>query len=146
VVQGPTACSSHGSRAWPSANRASQIAAAVPPDVFRRCLEQVAADDAVDAILVLTVPTAIADLASVACSAEVAKPLVLSVPEQAETIRLLPGPPAGPGPVPACAYPASAARALAHACRYDAWRARKPGRVPEFGDLRGADPYLRRLN
>jgi acyl-CoA synthetase (NDP forming)/L-amino acid N-acyltransferase YncA len=113
--------------------------AAVPPDGFRRCLEQVAADDAVDAILVLTVPTAIADLASVACSVEVAKPLVLAVPSQAETVRLLPGPPAGPGPVPAYAYPASAARALAHACRYGAWRARKPGRVPEFGDLRGAD-------
>ena len=113
--------------------------AAVPPDVFRRCLEQVAADDAVDAILVLTVPTAIADLASVACSAEVTKPLVLSVPDQAETVRLLPGPPAGPGPVPAYAYPASAARALAHACRYGAWRARRPGRVPEFGDLRDDD-------
>jgi acyl-CoA synthetase (NDP forming)/L-amino acid N-acyltransferase YncA len=113
--------------------------AAVAPDVFRRCLEQVAADDAVDAILVLTVPTAIADLASVACSAGVAKPLVLSVPDQAETVRLLPGPPAGPGPVPAYAYPASAARALAHACRHGAWRARKPGRVPEFGDLRDDD-------
>jgi acyl-CoA synthetase (NDP forming) len=113
--------------------------AAVPPDVFGRCLEQVAADDAVDAILVLTVPTAIADLASVACSADVTKPLVLSVPGQAETVRLLPGPPAGPGPVPAYAYPASAARALAHACRYGAWRARKPGRIPEFGDLRADD-------
>ena len=111
--------------------------AAVAPDVFRRCLEQVAADDAVDAILVLTVPTAIADLASVACSAKVAKPLVLSVPDQAETVKLLPGPPAGP--VPAYAYPASAARALAHACRYGAWRARRPGRVPAFGDLRGVD-------
>jgi acyl-CoA synthetase (NDP forming)/GNAT superfamily N-acetyltransferase len=113
--------------------------AAVPPDIFRRCLEQVAADDGVDAILVLTVPTAIADLASVACSADVAKPLVLSVPDQAETVRLLPGLPAGPGPVPAYAHPASAARALAHAGRYGAWRARRPGRVPEFGDLRGDD-------
>jgi acyl-CoA synthetase (NDP forming) len=75
----------------------------------------------------------------VACSAEVTKPLVLSVPDQAETVRLLPGPPAGRGPVPAYAYPASAARALAHACRYGAWRARQPGRVPEFGDLRGVD-------
>jgi acyl-CoA synthetase (NDP forming) len=93
----------------------------------------------VDAILVLTVPTAIANLASVACSAEVAKPLVLAVPDQAETVRLLPAPPAGPGTVPAYAYPASAARALAHACRYGAWRARKPGRVPEFADLRDAD-------
>jgi acyl-CoA synthetase (NDP forming)/GNAT superfamily N-acetyltransferase len=113
--------------------------AAVPPDVFRRCLEQVAAGDGVDAIMVLTVPTAIADLARVASSADVATPLVLSVPGQAETVRLLPGPAAGPGPVPAYAYPTSAARALAHACRYGAWRARDPGRVPELGDLRPDD-------
>jgi acyl-CoA synthetase (NDP forming)/GNAT superfamily N-acetyltransferase len=113
--------------------------AAVPPDVFGRCLEQVAAGDGVDAIMALTVPTAIADLASMASFADVATPLVLSVPGQAETVRLLPGPAAGPGPVPAYAYPTSAARALAHACQYGAWRARDPGRVPEFGDLRPDD-------
>jgi acyl-CoA synthetase (NDP forming)/RimJ/RimL family protein N-acetyltransferase len=113
--------------------------AAVPPDIFRRCLEQVVADDGVDAILALSVPTAIADLASVASSAGVSKPLVLCVPGQAETVRLLPGPQAVPSRVPAYAYPASAARALAYACRYGAWRARKPGRVPEFGDLRDDD-------
>ena len=113
--------------------------AAVPPDIFRRCLEQVAVDDGVDAILALTVPTAIADLASVTSSAGVSKPLVLCAPGQAETVRLLPGPQAVPSRVPAYAYPASAARALAYACRYGAWRARKPGRVPEFGDLRDDD-------
>ena len=36
--------------------------AAVSPEAFRRCLEAVAADDAVDAVLALTVPTAVADL------------------------------------------------------------------------------------
>ncbi len=110
--------------------------AAVPPDVFRRCLEQVAADKGVDAILALTVPTAVADPAAAACSAAISKPLVLSVLDQAEAVRLLPGGPEGPGPVPAYAYPGSAARALAHAARYGAWRARVPGQVPEFGDLR----------
>jgi acyl-CoA synthetase (NDP forming) len=110
--------------------------AAVPPDVFRRCLEQVAADEGVDAILALTVPTAVADPASAACCAGVSKPLVLSVLDQAEAVRLRPGSPGGPGPVPAYAYPGSAARALAHAARYGAWRARVPGQVPEFGDLR----------
>jgi len=112
---------------------------AAPPDTFRRCLEQAAAGDGVDAVLALIVPTAIADLIPVACSAELAKPLVLSVPGQAETVRLLPGRPSGPGPVPAYAYPASAARALAHAARYGAWRARDHGRIPEFGDLRADD-------
>jgi hypothetical protein len=33
----------------------------------------------------------------VACAAEIAKPLVLSVPDQAETVRLLRGQPAGSG-------------------------------------------------
>ena len=113
--------------------------AAVPPVAFRRSLEQVAADDGVDAILALTVPTAIADLASVASSANISKPIALSVPGQAETVRLLPGPPPGAGQVPAYAYPASAARALAHACRYGTWRARHPGHIPEFGDLRPDD-------
>ena len=34
--------------------------AAVPPDAFPRCLEQIAADDGVDAVLILIVPTAMA--------------------------------------------------------------------------------------
>jgi acyl-CoA synthetase (NDP forming)/GNAT superfamily N-acetyltransferase len=110
--------------------------AAVPPDVFRRCLEHVAADEGVDAVLALTVPTAIADPAPAACLAAISKPLALSVLNQAEAVRLLPGGPEGPGLIPAYAYPASAARALAHAARYGAWRARVPGQVPGFGDLR----------
>jgi acyl-CoA synthetase (NDP forming)/GNAT superfamily N-acetyltransferase len=113
--------------------------AAVPPDVFRRCLELVAADQGVDAILALTVPTAIADLAPVACAAAVAKPLALSVLNQAEAVRLLPGAPGAHGPVPAYAYPGSAARALAHAARYGAWRARAPGQVPKLAKLRPDD-------
>src|SRR5262249_23746681 len=39
------------------------------------------------------------------------------------------------------AYPGSAARALAHAARYGAWRARVPGRIPAFGDLRPDDAH-----
>ncbi len=110
--------------------------AAVPPEVFRQCLELVAADDGVDAVLALTVPTAVADLAAAACSARVAKPLVLCVLNQAEAIRLLPG---ASGTIPAYAYPGSAARALGHAAGYGAWRARPSGRTPEFDDLRADD-------
>jgi acyl-CoA synthetase (NDP forming)/L-amino acid N-acyltransferase YncA len=113
--------------------------AAVRPEVFRRCLEQVAADESVDAILVVTVPTAIADLAPAACSAAVSKPLALSMLNQAEAVRLLPGGPEASRSVPAYAYPGSAARALAHAARYGAWRARIPGQVPAFGGLRPDD-------
>jgi acyl-CoA synthetase (NDP forming)/GNAT superfamily N-acetyltransferase len=110
--------------------------AAVPPDAFRGCLELVAADGAVDAVLALTVPTAMADLIPAACSAKVQKPLVLCVLNQAEAVRLLPG---ASGTIPAYAYPGSAARALAHAAGYGAWRARVPGRVPLLGGLRPDD-------
>jgi acyl-CoA synthetase (NDP forming) len=107
--------------------------AAVRPEIFRRCLEVVAADDGVDAVLVLTVPTAIADLVPAACSANIPKPLVLSVLDQAEAVRLLPR---ASGTVPAYAYPRSAARPLARAASYGTWRARAPGQIPVFADLR----------
>ncbi len=113
--------------------------AAVPPDEFRRCLELAATDDGVDAVLALTVPTAMGDLVPAACAAAVSKPLTLSVLSQAEAVRVLPGGPGASGPVPAYAYPGSAARALAHAARYGAWRARVPGQIPAFGDLRPGD-------
>jgi acyl-CoA synthetase (NDP forming)/GNAT superfamily N-acetyltransferase len=108
--------------------------AAVSPDAFRRCLEVVAGDDAVDAVLALTVPTAVADLVPAACSAEISKPLVLSILNQAESVQLLPR--ADGSRVPAYAYPGSAARALARAARYGAQRARVPGHFPVFPDLR----------
>lgn len=113
--------------------------ATVTPEAFRRCLEQVAADDGVDAVLALTVPTAVADLVPAASSARSSKPLVLALLQQADAVRLLPGRPDGPGPVPAYCYPRSAARALGHAVRYGAWRALPPGHVPEFADLRFDD-------
>jgi acyl-CoA synthetase (NDP forming)/L-amino acid N-acyltransferase YncA len=113
--------------------------AAVPPDAFRGCLEQIAADDGVDAVLILIVPTAIADLTEAACSAGLAKPLALVVLDQAESVRLLPGAPGAPGPIPAYAHSRSAARALAHAAGYGVWRARTPGQVPRLADLRRDD-------
>jgi acyl-CoA synthetase (NDP forming) len=115
--------------------------AAVPPEEFRRCLELVGADDGVDAILALTVPTAMGDLVPQAGAAALSKTLVLSVLDQAEAVRLLPGGPQACGQVPAYAYPGSAARALAHAARYGAWRARVPGRIPVFSDLRPDDAH-----
>ena len=100
--------------------------ATVTPEAFRRCLEQVAADDGVDAILALAVPTAVADLVPAACSARVTKPLALALLGQAEAVRLLPSRPDERGMVPAYAYPRSVARALGNAARYGSWRARPP--------------------
>ena len=110
--------------------------AMVTPDSFRRCLELIAADEGVDAILALAVPTAVADLAPAVCSADLAKPTALVLLDQADAVRVLPSGRGGHPPVPAYAYPKSAARALGHAARYGAWRARVPGRIPELPGLR----------
>ena len=76
--------------------------------------------------------------------------------EQAETVRLLrrdgsgqdgDGSPALPGggrpngtaAVPAYAYPEDAARALGHAVRYQIWRSRRRGSLPDFGGIRLAE-------
>ncbi len=113
--------------------------ATVAPDSFRRCLELIAADDGVDAVLALAVPTALADLAAAVCSADLAKPVAVVLLDQAAGVRLLPSQADGRGPVPSYAYPRSAARALGHAARYGAWRTRPAGQVPAFADLRPDD-------
>ncbi|HEY3955305.1 MAG TPA: GNAT family N-acetyltransferase [Streptosporangiaceae bacterium] len=124
--------------------------ATVGVDVFRSCLQIAAADGGVDAVLAVTVPTAMADASQAVRTAQVAKPLAAVVLDQAEAVLLAPGaeapagarevpaPPCAPA-VPAYAYPASAARALGHAVRYQAWRVRQQGRVPELPGVRAAD-------
>ena len=64
--------------------------AAVAADPFRSCLEEVAADDGVDALLVVTVPTAIADLTQAVTTAKVSKPLAAAVLDQPQAVRLIP--------------------------------------------------------
>jgi acyl-CoA synthetase (NDP forming)/RimJ/RimL family protein N-acetyltransferase len=130
--------------------------AAVGVDAFRACLEEVAADEGVDAVLAVTVPTAMADLSGALSSAALAKPLAAALLDQPEAVRLLPLPapavpapavpapavpaPAVPAPaVPAYAYPEGAARALGHAARYHAWRGSQQGHVPELGGVRAPD-------
>jgi acyl-CoA synthetase (NDP forming)/RimJ/RimL family protein N-acetyltransferase len=63
--------------------------AAVGQDAFRACLEQVAADDGVDALLAIIVPTAITDLTQAISTAKVAKPMAAAVLDQPETVRLI---------------------------------------------------------
>ncbi len=128
--------------------------AAVTAEAFRACLEQVAADDGVDAVLAVTVPTAISDLTAAVAAAAVRKPLAAVQLGQAECVRLLPAVAtadsqgSAPAPsaavadapvlagVPAYAYPEDAARALRHAARYQAWRGRQESPVPELDGLR----------
>jgi acyl-CoA synthetase (NDP forming)/GNAT superfamily N-acetyltransferase len=66
-------------------------AATVSDETFRACLEAVAADDGVDAVLAVAVPTAIADLRTAVITASVAKPIALVLVDQAESVRLLAG-------------------------------------------------------
>ncbi|HXS66294.1 MAG TPA: GNAT family N-acetyltransferase, partial [Streptosporangiaceae bacterium] len=113
--------------------------ATVSQDEFGACLEVVGRDDGVDAVMAITVRTALGDLGPAVASAQVTKPLVAVVLDQEESITVL-AKPADGGQVPAYLYPESAARALGHAARYSAWLARSPGSVPELPeiDLAGA--------
>ena len=148
----------------------------VTTDTFRACVEKVAADDGVDAVLAVAVPTAFSDLSAAVAAAVVSKPLAVALLDQAESVtRLKRQPVAQPASglnagtsaahgapaadpraadqaaaiidvaaaavtgVPCYADPGNAARALGHAVRYQAWRRRQRGKVPELDGLRAAD-------
>lgn len=125
--------------------------ATVSSDSFRTCLETVAADDSVDALLALCVPTAIADLSAAILAAQVDKPMAAVLLDRPEAVSLAasaPGEDSAPGDdnvlaaasgrrLPVYSYPESATRALSHAASYREWRDSQQGQVPE---LAGVDP------
>jgi acyl-CoA synthetase (NDP forming) len=61
----------------------------VTTDAFRACLEEVAADDGVDAVLAVVVPTAISDLSAAAAEAVISKPLAVAMLDRAESVQRL---------------------------------------------------------
>jgi len=104
---------------------------------FRHCLELLAADDEVDALIAVVLPTgATGDLVQAIQAADVRIPLAAVVLNQPESVRLL-SRPAG-GQVPAYGYPEAAVAALARAATYGAWRAEPRGRVHDFPDIETA--------
>jgi acyl-CoA synthetase (NDP forming)/RimJ/RimL family protein N-acetyltransferase len=131
--------------------------AAVSQHAFMECLEKVARDDGVDAVMAITVPTALGHLDPSIPAAKVAKPLVAVMLDQQESVRLLHrspgrsgGGPAtapeddqGEGPavdaIPCYLYPEGAARALGHAVRYGEWLSSPQGQVPELSGIRQDD-------
>ncbi|HEY1320166.1 MAG TPA: acetate--CoA ligase family protein, partial [Streptosporangiaceae bacterium] len=114
-------------------------AAAVSGEDFRRCLELLAADDEVDAMIALVLPTgATGDLITAIQDADVRIPLAAVALDQAETVRLMPQP-AGDGQIPVYDVPEAAVAALAHATRYGAWRTEPRGQVPSFPDVHAPD-------
>ena len=111
---------------------------AVSAAAFREALHVAAAQDGVDAVIVLVVRRGPADLIPVLAAERLPVPVAAVVLGQPEAIRLLPGDGTVPS-VPAYAYPEAAARALARAARYGSWLSRPACTVPELDNLRVAD-------
>ena len=132
--------------------------AAVGNAAFRTCLEHVAADDGVDALLAIGVRTAAADLTDAIRTARVDKPMAAVLLDRPESVSILssvgeaddgvgPGgrppetprvPRSGSRPgrrIPAYGYPENAARALGRVVRYQDWRDARRGVVPELADV-----------
>ncbi len=63
--------------------------AVVTTEAFRACVEEVAADDGVDAVLAVAVPTAFSDLSAAVAEAVVSKPLAVALLDRAESVRRL---------------------------------------------------------
>jgi acetyl coenzyme A synthetase (ADP forming)-like protein len=107
--------------------------ASASAESYGRALRLLQADPHVDALLVLFVPPVVTHAADVAEAIRGAarageKPIATcfmgrhGVPEALRTLR--------EGHFPSYAFPEGAARALAHAARYGAWRRRPEGAVP----------------
>ncbi|WP_324787711.1 GNAT family N-acetyltransferase [Streptomyces sp. H51] len=119
------------------------VTAAVTEEQLTRCVDRVMGSTAVDAVLVVLVPTAVAaatgdDLVRAVTGGPARRPKPVTVLrlEQALPVELLPA--ADGGTVPAYAEPQAAARALAHAARRAAWLARPVGTVPDLDGVDGA--------
>src|ERR1700722_5739731 len=111
------------------------MTATVSGEDYRQCLELLAADDEVDAIIALVLPTAATgDLVAAIVQADLSIPLAAVVLNQPESVRLLPRP-AAQSPVPAYNYPEAAVAALAPAAGYGAWRAQPRGHLPDLPDI-----------
>ena len=63
--------------------------AVVTTEAFRACVEEVAADNGVDAVLAVAVPTAFSDLSAAVAEAVVSKPLAVALLDRAESVRRL---------------------------------------------------------
>jgi acyl-CoA synthetase (NDP forming)/GNAT superfamily N-acetyltransferase len=110
--------------------------ATVSRDDFRQVLELIAADEDVDAMIALVLPTgATGDLVTAIQEAAIPVTLTAVVLNQTETVRLLD---AKNGKVPAYGYPEAAAGALARAATYGEWRSAPHTLIPGFGDVDAA--------
>ena len=63
--------------------------AVVTTEAFRACLEEVAADDGVNVVLAVAVPTAFSDVSAAVAEAVLSKPLAVAFLDRAESVRRL---------------------------------------------------------
>ncbi|MEU3885080.1 GNAT family N-acetyltransferase [Streptomyces sp. NPDC029041] len=119
----------------PGASTANPVdaTAAVTEEQLRTCLDRLATNECVDAVLVALVPTAVAAAtgdvlvnALTHAPARRSRTIAAVLLDQDVPVRLLPS---DTGRVPAYADPQAAARALAHAAERARWLARPPGTV-----------------
>ncbi|MDS1272374.1 GNAT family N-acetyltransferase [Lipingzhangella sp. LS1_29] len=107
---------------------------------FHTAVRTLAASPDVDAVIVLTVATALTELDPATMAPQVAqtgKPVLAVALGQAETVTA-PAIPGGP-PLPCYGDPTAAARALGHAWQYSRWRAHPRGEVPHLSGV-AAEP------
>ncbi|RCV57960.1 bifunctional acetate--CoA ligase family protein/GNAT family N-acetyltransferase [Marinitenerispora sediminis] len=103
----------------------------VRTEQLRCCVRALAESPEVDAIILVLVPTALADLAPTLCADTGGKPILAVAPEQPEAVTVLPG---GDRGVPTFSAPEEAAAALGQAWARTRWLARPAGTVPVFPD------------
>ena len=118
-----------------TANPVDMIASAGATE-YAKCIEVLASDPSVDALVVMFTPPLVTKAADVARAIrEAVGALPRPVPVLAVFLSLA-GVPSELSDervrIPSFAYPEDAARALAHAVRYARWRARPSGTVPRF--------------
>ena len=121
-----------------TANPVDMIASATPAQ-YRAVVEAVASSGEADALIVIFIPplaVASREVAGAIRSARVPDDVtLLSVFMSSERVR-------GLEPIPTYVFPEDAARALAHAARYAAWRHTPEGRLPELTGIKSDDAKL----
>jgi acetyl coenzyme A synthetase (ADP forming)-like protein len=114
-------------------NPIDMLASASAAD-YERALKIVLKDEQVDSVLVIFVPPLVTEAHLVATSVQAAARQASGKTVVATFMRSA-GTPPEIEPVPCYRFPEAAARALAHAARYSAWRSEPAGKVVSFSDI-----------
>jgi acetyl coenzyme A synthetase (ADP forming)-like protein len=117
------------------ANPVDMLASA-PPEHYQRALTAILADAAVDSVIVIFIPPLVTDPAAVATAIATGAKAVPDKPVLGVFMRAEGAPPAL-SPIPAYAFPESAALALARVTAYGRWRDTPTGKDPALESFDG---------